>query len=102
MLTHADQSLKPMASAENVYSFTKLNFTDEMKLNVIAASSGGENKGMTGALQTFKNSSMVLTSWMKLVYLNIRQIKAIENACSDLKREIGEDLILQPGRELDL
>ena len=69
-VTHHGMSLKPLETAEKVYSFVGATLTDHIK-EYIRNITGGESEGFINrpkhALNVYRNSTDIVTKWKKLV-----------------------------------
>jgi hypothetical protein len=68
-ITHHEMSLRPLETAESVYSFIGANLTNHIReyiRNITEAESEGFKNAKEDGLNVYKNSTEIVTKWKKL------------------------------------
>jgi len=85
-ITHLEMSLKPLETAEKIYSFINETLTDEIKeyvINITGAQSEGYLNREKVALNVYRNSTDLASKWMKLKSATVKflDVYSIEAQC---------------------
>ena len=88
-VTHHGMSLKPLETAEKVYSFIGATLTDHIKeyiRNITGAESEGFKNAPKHPLNVYKNSTDIATKWKELISDTVRywDVFSIEAQCKKM------------------
>ena len=106
-VTHHGMSLKPLETAEKVYSFVGATLTDHIK-EYIRNITGGESEGFINrpkhALNVYRNSTDIVTKWKKLVSASVKywDVFSIEAQCKRMFKPLIHEFSVDTIPDLQL
>ncbi|XP_063678517.1 carbohydrate sulfotransferase 1-like [Bolinopsis microptera] len=106
-VTHHGMSLKPLETAEKVYSFVGATLTDHIKeyiRNITEAKSEGFKSAPKLALNVYMNSTDLATKWMKLVSATVKywDVFSIEAQCKRMFKPLIHEFSVDTIPDLQL
>ena len=95
-VTHHEMSLKPLETAEKVYSFIGANLTDNIReyiINITAAESEGYKNRRPDPLNVYRNSTDLVTKWKTLNSDSVRywDVYSIEAQCKRMFEPLRDE-----------
>jgi hypothetical protein len=107
-VTHYDMSLRPLETAEKVYSFIGVTLTDHIKeyiRNITGAESEDfKNASEEDALNVFKNSTEIVTKWKKLISVTLKfwDVFSVEAQCKRMFEPLRHEFTVDSIADLKL
>ena len=96
-VSHRQLSLQPIDTAQKIYSFLNMTFSEDLKNFLLDITTNKEiveeSKLDLGPLGTSKNSSEIVEKFKRMERLSISAIKAIESQCTKLMKISNNDFL---------